>query len=126
MRSKTPLIFVLIAVVGTGCAGTRTQHLSANDFIRQAEQIEQLNSACWTKYIGCSWSRAYLEYGDVITLGKRSRTVVLWTELEGLPPELAKQLKAGNPPWVPCQDKADDTRQQRLAPNRNSAAAPYR
>ncbi len=98
----------------SGCASIKIKHLSANDFLAQAKQIEAMNSASWTTYIGASATRAYLEYGDVFGSTAKSRTIVYWTELEGLPPDVRQKLKEGARPWIPWQDKVDKNRYNNL------------
>jgi hypothetical protein len=106
MLSKSLIVAVLISMIFLpGCGGTRIEHVSAPEFLEHAKQIEQMNSATWTTYIGSSQTRAYLEYGDVLASGGKSRTIVYWTELEKLPEDVSKELKAGKSPWVPWQEQ---------------------
>jgi hypothetical protein len=98
----------------SGCANTKIKHLSANDFLAQAKQIEAMNSASWTTYIGASATRAYLEYGDVFGSNSKSRTIVYWTELEGLPLDIRQKLKEGAQPWLPWHDKVEKNRQNKI------------
>jgi hypothetical protein len=88
-----------------GCASTQIKHLDADEFVDNAKAIEQVNSAMWTTYIGASHGRAYLEYQDMLTLSGKPKTVVFWTELDGLPDDLTKRLRAGDPPWTPWQER---------------------
>lgn len=91
--------FILSCISLAGCAGTSIRHVSAEDFLKKANALGQVNSASWTTFVGCSPTRAYLESGDlfgVIRLSKdRTRYVVYWTELTGLPPEVSAKLKEG-------------------------------
>lgn len=103
---------ILIAVVTfifllPGCSGTSIIHVSANEFLKKANQIEQMNSATWTTYIGSSETRAYLEYADVIAIGERTRTIVYWTEIDQLPKNIADKLKKGISPWTPWQNSVN-------------------
>jgi hypothetical protein len=102
-RGLTVVLLLLILFSASGCARTTIKHLPADQFMAQARQIEVMSSATWTTYLGASASRAYLEYGDVLGSGAPSRTIVYWTELDKLPPELRGQLQEGHPPWVPWQ-----------------------
>lgn len=102
MLSKILIIAVLASIIFLpGCRGTRIKHVSTKEFLELARQIERMNRATWTTYVGSSQTRAYLEYGDVLPSGGRSRTIVYWTELAKLPEDVAKELKAGKSPWVP-------------------------
>ncbi len=96
---------ILAGTLLVGCAGTSVKHLSANEFIEQANQIEQMNSATWTTCIGSSETRVYLEYGDVLALGQRTRTIIYWTELDQLPKDISMKLKEGISPWIPWKRK---------------------
>ncbi|MCW1912423.1 hypothetical protein OJ996_02490 [Luteolibacter sp. GHJ8] len=76
--------------------------LSGRAFEAQAEQITEINSACWTTYIGTAGGRAYLEFG---TPG-RWRPIVFWTKLSELPPDLSARLRKGDVPWAPWMERA--------------------
>lgn len=103
--SLAVVVGVALGLLVSGCASTRVKRLSGPEFLNQAEQITQVNSAHWTAYIGSSSQRAYLEFGRPAALyniiGKGIRTTVYWTELSELPEGIAGQLKAGTPPWKP-------------------------
>ena len=116
------LVFITAPLMLAGCAQTRIRHLSADAFIDRAEQIEQIASASWMTYVGCSETRAYLEYGDVIWFGPKPRTIVFWTELEDLPLDLAEQLKNGCPPWTPWFEKTKP--EDNISVEPNDAGAP--
>jgi hypothetical protein len=106
MTKKQLNAIVAISLLGiflSGCAGTNIKHVSANEFLEMAKQIEQMNSATWTTYIGSSETRAYLEYGDMLAVGQNTRTIVYWTELDKLPKDIAAKLKEGISPWTPWQ-----------------------
>ncbi|WP_028581446.1 hypothetical protein [Desulfogranum japonicum] len=107
MLSKSLIVaFLLSMIFLPGCGGTRIKHVPAPEFLEIAKQIEQMSSATWTTYIGSSKTRAYLEYGDALASSGTSRTIVYWTELEKLPQDVAKNLKAAKSPWVPgCKTK---------------------
>lgn len=104
-----PVVGSLVAaVLLAGCASSRMRRLSGSDFVNQAGQIEQINSAHWTTYIGCSAQRAYLEFGYPACIGGGARTVVYWTPLAELPDDLAHKLTIGAPPWKPWFEKRAD------------------
>jgi hypothetical protein len=93
--SAIPLAVCLILA---GCGGTHIKHLNAKEFIARGAP-ERRGSADWTTYIGSTSSRVYLEYGTVVTLFSHLRTVVYWTELKNLPPDIAKRIRSGQNPW---------------------------
>ena len=94
------LLAAVMAAMLSGCATNRLKHLDGETFVKQAEQIEEIHSAHWTRYIGVSGTRAYLESGDMFGLLGRPRTIVYWTELDGLPPSLVERLRAGDSVWT--------------------------
>lgn len=95
------LIAVVLGLVISGCASTRIKPVSGSEFMDRAGKIEEISSFSWITYIGCSGQRAYLESGHPAWLRKGTQTTVLWTPLSELPDDIAKQLKAGKPPWKP-------------------------
>ncbi|MDD2366070.1 MAG: hypothetical protein PHN84_07895 [Desulfuromonadaceae bacterium] len=109
IKSNTKKCFLVLLPLLTlffisGC-GTTIKHLSPEEFITQAKQINGMNSATWTTYIGVTASRVYLEYGDAFGLNSKTRTIVYWTELAGLPHDLRQKLKeGGSPPCTPLQE----------------------
>lgn len=103
---KTVIAVVTLLVILLGCSGTSIKHVSAEDFLKKAKQIEQMNSATWTTYIGSTENRAYLEYADVIAIGQKKRTIVYWTEIDNLPKDIADKLRRGISPWKPWQNGA--------------------
>jgi uncharacterized protein YceK len=105
IHSLATVLGIAIGILLSGCASTRMKHLDAQEFVERAKVIEQMNSAMWMTYVGSSHSRAYLEFQDMLTLSGNPATVVYWTELDGLPKQLADQLKTGTPPWTPWQLK---------------------
>ncbi len=120
MRSRVPLVVslllnaALLACLAACHATPRLQHASASTFISRAESIGQINSAYWVTYIGASDSRAYLEYGDALGSFGNGATVVCWTELDGLPEELAATLRSGADPWQ-ARDRRPENGPQRGA-----------
>ena len=103
-----------MAAMLNGCATNRLKHLDAETSVKQAEQLEEMHSAHWTCDIGVSGTRAYLEYGDVFGLCGRPRTIVYWTELDGLPPSFPDRLRAGVRPWMARHKRAPES--QRATP----------
>ncbi|WP_193214741.1 hypothetical protein [Luteolibacter marinus] len=100
--SITCAILAIGGLAGFSLGSSNLRRLSAAEFLRQAEKIEEINSAEWTGYVGCSGGRAYLEQGRPGPFG----TTVYWVQLSELPPDLEDQLREGNPPWVPPDFKA--------------------
>lgn len=84
-----------------GCATVGIRHVKADEFIRQGRTLEGPNSACGTFYVGVSGRRAYVERDGLYRVFRCHKTIVYWTELDGLPTDLADQLKAGDLPWTP-------------------------
>lgn len=107
MKNSAILAAAALAAFVTGCAGTSIRHLPGDEWVTQAQRIETFNSASWATYVGATTQRAYLEYGDVLVLFGKSRTIVYWTELDALPPLLAARLRANDPPWVPWAKRLD-------------------
>lgn len=98
---------VLVGGIGflAGCACTSLKHVNAEEFLRQAETVEQMNSASATLFIGSTHDRAYLERTDLYKLIPSHKTRVYWTELEGLPQDIRDQLQKGSIPWTPWHEK---------------------
>lgn len=110
MTKRLPFIALLVfspLFLTFGCAGTTMKQVSANDFLARAKRIEAMNSASWTTYIGASATRVYLEYGDMLGSSSKPRTIVYWTELEALPPDIRRKLHEGVRPWVPWHENVD-------------------
>lgn len=104
MKMKKIAITILFMGLVAGCASTRIKHLGWEEFLGTAKLIEQPNSALWVSYLGISRNRVYLEYQDMLTLSGKPKTVVYWTELDKLPVDVAKYLKAGYPIAIPWED----------------------
>ena len=103
---KRFLIGAAIVSVGgigflAGCAGTGLKHVNAEEFLRQARTMEQMNSASATLFIGTTPDRAYLERTDLYKLIPSHGARVFWTELEGLPQDIRDQLQERSMPWTP-------------------------
>ncbi|MCP4379186.1 MAG: hypothetical protein GY794_23820 [bacterium] len=79
--------------------------------MNRAKEIEAVNSAKWMTYIGISHQRVYLESGHPAFVGGGTRTTVFWTPLSELPDDIAKQLKAGNPPWKSGHSQTQQNRE---------------
>ena len=99
-KLKKPLkvavgLLILLLVMALGDHLWCLRKLSGKAFVAQAEDITMIHSIRWTRYIGTSGGRVYLEF---IPLG-RSRPIVYWTNLSELPPDLAARLEAGEVPW---------------------------
>ena len=93
------------AISLTGCACTRIKQLSGDEFRKEAQRTDQMNSFRYTSFIGNTHQRAYLESGYPAFIGKGMRTTVYWTPLSELPTNLVAQMKAGTPPWTNWMDK---------------------
>lgn len=89
----------------TGCANTGIKHVSPERFITEVETMEPVNSASGTFYIGTSPTRAYVERTGLYKLFRLHKAIVYWTELEGLPPEIRRQMKENQMPWTPWEEK---------------------
>jgi hypothetical protein len=101
------LVGIIAVLLLSGCADTRIKQVSGSEFMKQAGQIEQMNSFHWTTYVGNSSQRAYLEFGYPAYIGEGVRTTVFWTPLSELPEDVAQKLKAGTPPWKPWQSETN-------------------
>ncbi len=116
MNRKITTGILLIAVgLLAGCASTRLKHLAPDEFLETAKLIEQPNSALWVRYVGISYTRAYLEYQDMLTLSGQPKTVVFWTNLHDLPEDISQKMRAGESPWKPWQP-ATNTNERTKAP----------
>lgn len=127
MAKAQPInVCVISAVLLAGCASTSIRYLDAEEFVENAKGIEQMDSVMFLTYVGASRGRAYLEYQDVLTLSGKPRTVVFWTELDGLPGGLAERLRAGSPPWTPWHERSAQGVAQPAgaAPSARDAAQP--
>ena len=91
----------------TCCASTKIKHLDAAQFVERAEGIEQMNSAMWTRYVGTTQGRVYLEHQDMLTVSGGPQTTVYWTELDSLPKEIGEKLKNGIDVWTPPARKVE-------------------
>ena len=105
MKNKKSLLFATFSVLtfsglfllaGTGCSGL--EKTSAEEFLKQAEQIQEVHSAKSTRFIGVTSRAAYLEYWTAVGLFG-ARTKVLWVPLSELPPEVVDQLESASHPW---------------------------
>jgi hypothetical protein len=103
VREMTRLAMLGLAVVTVGCANTGIAHVSADEFIRQAKTMEYANSAHGTFYIGASPTRVYVERTGLYRVLRLHKAMVYWTELDGLPDELAAAIRAGKCPWTRWQ-----------------------
>ncbi len=92
-----------LAFVAIGCANTGITHVGADEFIRQAKTMEYANSASGTFYLGASPTRVYVERTGLYRALRLHKAMVYWTELDGLPEELAAVIRSGKCPWTPWQ-----------------------
>jgi hypothetical protein len=105
---------VVLLVVGVailclaGCACTRIEQLSADEFQKQLPHCNLMGSFASTTYIGLSHQNAYLEYEHPAFIGKGTQTTVYWTSLSELPTNLVAQLNAGTPSRTDRADSAED------------------
>jgi hypothetical protein len=106
-EAGTILVGIIAVLLLSGCGGTQIKQLSGPEFLKQADQIERMNSFHWTTYVGNSSQRAYLEYGHPAYIGNGVSTTVFWTPIAELPEDVAQKLKAGTPPWKPWSSKKD-------------------
>lgn len=90
---------IIVTFAAAGCSSLRK--VSGPEFLDQAKLITWPTSIYSANYIGITTDRAYIEQSRVNFIGKGFRTVVYWTPISELPDDIAKQLKAGHPPWVP-------------------------
>ena len=109
-RSSAHVFLVTIAgLILTGCAGTRITQLSGPEFLKKAEQTQQIGSFAWTSYIGSTYHRAYLEYGHPAFLGSGMQTTVYWTPVSELPSNIVVQIQAGIRPWTNWMDSVSQS-----------------
>lgn len=108
---KKLIIAGIVVALGTvmglalGCANTRIKKVSGEEFLKHAEQTDELNSYVWTSYIGSSHDRVYLEYGHPALIGKGAQVTVLWTPLAELPSNVIIKIKNNIRPWTNAMDQ---------------------
>jgi hypothetical protein len=95
---------VICGLVLSGCAGTRIKQVTGEEFMNRATPSPIVNSAFWQSYIGCSGSKAYLEYGCPAFIGAGVRTTVYWTPISQLPNNIVEQIKSRKPQWPATQE----------------------
>lgn len=111
---------MIAGLLFAGCVGTRIEQLSGSEFLKQAEQTNQVSSFNWTSYIGSSDQRAYLEYGYPAFIGKGMRMTIYWTPISELPRNIVTQINDGIPPWKNWRDRLPKPAgQPRSLPDRN-------
>ena len=108
-------VAAILLIAGCICRPS-IRHLSAEEFLVQAKQVERANTMYWDHYVGSTHSRAYLEHGGLPTFGGCDRTTVYWTEIDGLPPELAERLRAGERPWKTYTERASEGEEDQATP----------
>ncbi len=104
------LLIVFLSGVFVG-ACSRIEHLSSQAFLKQAKQIENMNSATQTVYLGRSQERVYLETWSAYRFLKPKR-IVYWTFLSDLPDEIAAKIRKGKNPWTPWEDQTEGNRRE--------------
>lgn len=92
-------IGVVCGLLLIGCAGTSVKRVSATEFMKRAAPQQRVNSACWQTYIGCSGTKAYVEFGSPAFMGGGVRTTVYWTPLSELSSNLVAGLRACQSKW---------------------------
>lgn len=95
----------LIALLHSSCASVGTKHLTTKEFIDKARSISEPDKPPFTTYIGIGHNLAYLEDWGKFRGIRSPKTIVYWTELDQLPGEFARSLKAGENPWAPSNPK---------------------
>ena len=88
-----------------GCASTWIKEVSADEFLKHAQQTDLLGSFAWTSYIGNTHDRAYLEYGHPAFIGSGMQVTVFCTPLSELPSNVVTQIKNGVRPWTNAMDR---------------------
>ena len=94
------IVGLAIGMMVASCAGTRIKQLSGDEFLKEAQRTDQVNSILYTDYIGSTPERAYLESGYPALIGRGMRTTVYWVPVSDLPGNVVSQLKSGIPPWT--------------------------
>jgi hypothetical protein len=107
---RTLAITALVAVAA-GCASTGINHVGPEEFIREAKTMEYCNSASGTFYLGASPTRVYVERTGLYRLIRFHDAMVYWTELDGLPKEIADVIRGGKCPWTPWEKNMKEANQ---------------
>ena len=89
----------MMALVHASCASVGTKHLTADEFVDKARVISGTEEPPFSVYIGAGHNLAYLENWGRFRGIRSPKTIVYWTELDGLPDGLAARLKEGENPW---------------------------
>ena len=97
MKIKT-IISVFIPCLLLACSNTRTKYLPPQEFIQKSLKINEVNSAHSTAYIGKTSSRIYLEHWTGISLSKKGKTTVYWTDISKLSEEEINSILKFNKP----------------------------
>jgi|APTNR8051073442_1049403.scaffolds.fasta_scaffold06997_3 hypothetical protein len=105
IRGMYGLTACVLALAAGGCANTGIRHVDADEFVRQAKSMEYANSASGAFYIGASPTRVYVERTGLYRLIRLHDAMVYWTELDGLPKDVADTIRSGRCPWKPWQDE---------------------
>ena len=102
----------LVLLMAAGCASPGIRHVGPDDFIREAKTMEFANSASGTFYLGASPARVYVERTGLYRLIRFHDVMVYWTELDGLPKEVADTIRAGKCPWTPWQQEMKEANKE--------------
>ena len=94
------VVGLAIGLMVASCASTRIKQLSGEEFLKEAQRTDQMNSFLYTSYIGSSPQRAYLESGYPAFIGRGMRATVYWVAVSDLPSNIVSQIKSGIPPWT--------------------------
>ena len=95
-------IILIVATLAHGCCAIK--HLDTKTFLAEASKIEYASSIGFTEYVGHSRDRIYLQDYQGLRTGFKyfwPKTMIYWTELNGLPDEMLNTVKSGQSPWVP-------------------------
>ena len=90
----------ILALGLAACGGSRLKHLDADEFLEQGRRTQMAESMRWTTYVGSTYTNAYIEEGRLSSIGKKGKTTVFWTEVDGLPEDVAEKLRDGVDPWA--------------------------
>jgi len=89
---KTIYLLPFVILFFLGCSNTQTEYIETVEFMKQVQEIEEMNSAYKTTYIGSTDSRVYLEYYTAITSMRKGKTIIYWTKLKDLSEEQLKKI----------------------------------
>jgi hypothetical protein len=116
-HSQVIQAFCLVTLLLSGCASVGTKHLTANAFLDKGREIETSEEKPFTVYIGAGHRLAYIESWGRFRGVLSPKTMIYWTEIDGLPEDVAARLKAGDCPWM-----RQGTNRGNTLPNQSSQA----